>query len=32
LEQALGLEAELLEFDGFGSLVLQGLAGLELAQ
>ena len=32
LEQALGLEAELLEGDGFGSLVLQGLAGLELAQ
>ena len=32
LEQALGLEAELLERDGFGSLVLQGLAGLELAQ
>ncbi|MCP9821640.1 type IV pilus biogenesis protein PilM [Cyanobium sp. L1E-Cus] len=32
LEQALGLEAELLECDGFGSLVLQGLAGLELAQ
>jgi len=32
LEQALGLEAELLERDGFGSLALQGLAGLELAQ
>ena len=32
LEQALGLEAELLERDGFGSLGLQGLAGLELAQ
>ena len=32
LEQALGLEAELLERDGFGSLALQGLAGLESAQ
>ena len=32
LEQALGLEAELFEGDGFGSLALQGLAGLELAQ
>ena len=32
LEQALGLEAELVERDSFGSLALQGLAGLELAQ
>jgi Tfp pilus assembly PilM family ATPase len=32
LEQALGLEAELLDGNGFGSLALQGLAGLELAQ
>jgi Tfp pilus assembly PilM family ATPase len=32
LEQALGLEAELLERDSFASLALQGLAGLELAQ
>ena len=32
LDQALGLEAELLERDGFGSLALQGLAGLELVQ
>ena len=32
LELALGLETELLEGDGFGSLALQGLAGLDLAQ
>jgi hypothetical protein len=32
LDQSLGLEAELLERDGFGSLALQGLAGLELVQ
>ena len=32
LEQALGLEAELIDRDGFGSLALQGLSTLELAQ
>jgi Tfp pilus assembly PilM family ATPase len=32
LEQALGLEVELLDRDGFGSLALQGLSTLELAQ
>jgi Tfp pilus assembly PilM family ATPase len=32
LEQALGLEAELVDRDGFGSLCLQGLATLELVQ
>ena len=32
LEQALGLEAELVDRDGFGSLCLQGLASLELVQ
>jgi Tfp pilus assembly PilM family ATPase len=32
LEQALGLEIELVELDSFGSLALQGLASLELAQ
>ena len=32
LEQALGLKAELVDRDGFGSLCLQGLASLELVQ
>jgi Tfp pilus assembly PilM family ATPase len=32
LEQALGLELELIDCDGFGSLALQGLSTLELAQ
>lgn len=32
LEQALELEAELVDHDGFGSLCLQGLATLELVQ
>lgn len=32
LEQALGLEAEVVDHDGFGSLCLQGLGSLELVQ
>ena len=32
LELALGLEAEVIDRDGFGSLALQGLSTLELAQ
>ncbi|MEX0587681.1 MAG: hypothetical protein WD136_00315 [Cyanobium sp.] len=32
LEQALGLEAEMIDLNGFGSLCLQGLSTLELAQ
>jgi hypothetical protein len=32
LGQALGLEAEVIDRDGFGSLALQGLSTLELAQ
>jgi Tfp pilus assembly PilM family ATPase len=32
LEQALGLKAEMVDHDGFGSLCLQGLATLELVQ
>jgi hypothetical protein len=32
LEQALDLEAEVVDHDGFGSLCLQGLATLELLQ
>ena len=32
LEQALGLEAEVVDLAGFGSLCLQGLASLELVQ
>jgi hypothetical protein len=32
LEQALGLKAEVVDHDGFGSLCLQGLGTLELVQ